>query len=822
MAFAEVHFPLPVGRGYTYRIPDNLRESAQVGCRVLVPLGPRRVTGFLVELSDTNPRTDLKDVLEVLDPEPSFAAEHLELARWVANYYSSSLGEALRVFLPPGIEKRSRQFVFLRREPSSDEITAIAQRAPVQGKILQVLLKRKSPAVTSLLKKIDGTGVRSALATLVESGFVSLMQDFDKKTAEEKVEQFIEISPAGREFLRTSTDQRSKRHALEYRLLEALATANEIFPRKEFMLKTGASSAQLKRLSKKGLIHVSLVQRERNPYANYGGLVPQFVLNDAQTGAVRRINETVVAGQFAVFLLFGVTGSGKTQVYIEAIRRSLALGKTAIVLVPEISLTPQAVARFQGNFGESVAVMHSRLSPGERLDAWKRVRDGRASLVVGARSAVFAPAKNLGVIIIDEEHDSSYKQNDPAPRYHARDVAVMRAKLCGAVTVLGSATPSIESYFNAQRGKYHLLELPHRIDNVPMPLVEIVDMARLRRVRRNEEHVLSPLLRRSIEEKLSRSEQIILLQNRRGFAPLLRCQACGFVRFCDNCNIPLTYHRRGRVLRCHYCNASERAPEACPNCAGADILFAGIGTQRVEKTVAEQFPQARLARMDLDTTRGKLAHDRILKEFGEHRYDLLLGTQMVAKGLDFPRVTLVGVISADVGLLMPDFRAAERTFQLLAQVAGRAGRGVLTGEVIIQTNLPEHICLACASDHDFKRFYHYEIQQRQQLGYPPFNRLALVLFRHADESQAREAAQQFAKALKAQGGSFAIYGPSPSPLERLHNQYRYQILLKNDRVKDPAATQMRQVLGAAFAEFKKLRQFSRVRVSMDVDPATML
>lgn len=821
MAYAEVHFPLPVRHGYTYRVPAALQGSARVGCRVLAPLGPRRVTGFLVALSETNPRTELKDILEVLDDQPIFAPEHLELAAWLADYYLSSLGEALRLFLPPGLEKRSRQFVSLERSPTPDELTQLARKAPLQERILRFLLKRPKMSVKTLAQKADNASVRPALAALAANGFVSLLQDFDKKLHTEKLEYFLTLAPAGRQLLQSWTNHKGKRALLQQRLLSALVAHEHPVSRKQFMLETGASTAQLKRLCDNGLIHRSIAVRERQLCA-YESTPVQLTLNEAQALAVKRIVDTVAAGNFAVFLLFGVTGSGKTQVYIEAIRQVLAQGKTAIVLVPEISLTPQAVARFQSNFGEQVAVMHSRLSVGERLEAWKRARDGKARVVVGARSAVFAPLRNLGLLVVDEEHDASYKQNDPAPRYHARDVAAMRAKSCGAVAVLGSATPSAESYFNAQRGKYKLLELPHRIDGVPMPAVEVVDMARQRRVWRDEEHVLSPLLRRRIAEKLTRGEQIILLQNRRGFAPLLRCLQCGYVRFCDNCNIPLTYHRRGKLLRCHYCNACERAPDVCPQCGSIDILYSGIGTQRVEAAVAEQFPGARVARMDLDTTRGKLAHDRILREFGEHRYDVLLGTQMVAKGLDFHRVTLVGVISADVGLLMPDFRAAERTFQLLAQVAGRAGRGNLPGEVIIQTYSPEHVCVVCAREHHFRGFYYYEIQQRQQLGYPPFKRLAIVLFRHTLQAQARAAAQKFADTLRSHAGSFVVYGPTPSPLERLHSQFRYQILLKNDPVRDPAAIQMRQALGTTYSEFRSKRYFSRVRINLDVDPVAML
>jgi primosomal protein N' (replication factor Y) len=822
MAFAEVYFPLPLRHGYTYRIPEPLRDNAQIGCRVLVPLGPRRVTGFLVNLTETTHRDGLKEILEVLDPEPIFSRELLELAQWLAEYYLCSLGEALRVFLPPAMEKRSRQFVFLQREPNEDELIALSQKSEAQERILRLLLRRQRMSVTALLRKINPASVRAALAKLSERGFVSSIQSFDKRIAAEKFEQYVEISPAGKELLATPEKPQRQRSAATRRWLELLAAQGRPLPKKAFMLQSGVSSAQLQQWRKKGWISCSMVHRDRNPYPGSGKPAPVLVLNHHQEAAVGRLAEAAETNCFAPFLLLGVTGSGKTQVYIEAIRRVLARGKGAIVLVPEISLTPQTVERFHANFHGEIAVMHSGISPGERLDAWRRVREGQARVVVGARSAVFAPVKNLGLIIVDEEHDASYKQSDPAPRYQARDVAVMRCKKSSAVAVLGSATPSTESYFNALHGKYHLLELPNRIEQAPMPEVQIVDLARLRRVQRDADSVLSPALQRSIADKLSRGEQIILLQNRRGFAPLLRCQDCGYVRRCEKCDIPMTYHRRGKMLRCHHCNASGRAPEACPQCASADILYTGVGTQRVEAALAEQFPQARLVRMDLDTTRGRLAHDRILKDFESHRYDILLGTQMVAKGLDFHNVTFVGVISADVGLLLPDFRAAERSFQLLAQVAGRAGRGSLAGEAIIQSSFPEHVGLACARDHDFKKFFNYEIQQRQRLGYPPFNRLALILFRHVQESQTREAAQKFAEILKAQKPSFSIYGPAPSPLERINNQFRYQILLKNDRVKDAGAVQMRQALGQALSDFRAQGRFSRGRIIIDIDPVSML
>ena len=602
-------------------------------------------------------------------------------------------------------------------------------------------------------------------------------------------------------------------------------------PRALFCKRSGLGSSSLQSLVQRELVQLLEREVERNPYFNPSPIqsaakldpaVPAIIVNSEQALAVQRVIDSMRQNRFEVFLLHGITGSGKTQVYIEAIRDAVAQGKDAIVLVPEISLTPQAVARFQGNFGKLVAVLHSRMSTGERYDAWRRVHRGEARVVVGARSAVFAPLKNLGLIVVDEEQETTYKQADPAPRYHARDVAIVRAKRSNAVVLLGSATPSIESYSNAQRGKYTLLELTHRIDHVPLPSVRILDMMRWRKTAPDHEGIFSRILFEKINEKLEKKEQIILLQNRRGFAPLIRCVNCGFVRYCDACNIPMTYHRRGNLLRCHYCNAHERAPDKCPQCQGLDIIFKGIGTQKVELALKELFPPARVVRMDLDTTRGKLAHDRILREFEEHQHDILLGTQMIAKGLDFHKVTLVGVISADTGLLRPDFRAGERTFQLLTQVAGRAGRRQLPGEVIVQTYSPDDVCMVCAREHDFKKFYEHEIREREALHFPPFSRLALVLFRHRDNERIRGIAQDFAALLKKIGGPFRVFGPTPSPLERIQNEFRWQVLIKSDMEKDPSAHQTRATLNRVAQFFHKANRNSRARMIVDVDPISML
>jgi primosomal protein N' (replication factor Y) len=860
--FAEIHFALPLSNGYTYRVPEGLDAIAQVGCRALVPLGKRVATGFIVRRTDKIdfPPEKLRDLLDVLDEAPLFDASRLELAQWIADYYLCGLGEVLRTMLPPGLEKESHQYVRLTRVPTEEEMAAMESRAPRQAEIVRALIGKEGYKVRFLAKHLRYNSVRSSLRQLMAAGLVDF--SFQMKEAATRVQKraFVQLALAGKTFLQdgnggagikdpeyagavslTAKEQVSsplKLTAKQYQGLALLAKRGEM-PRPQFMELSGLGSQSLRSLAQRGLVNFVEREVDRNPYINSNGSDGTFaaeasslILNAEQTQAVQRVTEAMQHGRFEVFLLHGITGSGKTQVYIEAIRHAIALGRNAIVLVPEISLTPQAVRRFQANFGELVAVLHSRMSAGERYDAWRRVHRGEAKVVIGARSAVFAPVKNLGLIVVDEEHETSYKQQDPAPRYHARDVAVMRGKMSQAVVLLGSATPSIESYFNAQRGKYKLLELPNRIDNVPLPSVRIVDMTGGRKTAPDHEGIFSRVLYEKIGEKLARQEQIILLQNRRGFAPLIRCVSCGFVRYCDACNVPMTYHKRGHLLRCHYCNATAKAPDVCPQCQGLDIIYKGIGTQKVEQALQELFPEARVVRMDLDTTRGKLAHDRILREFGEHRYDILLGTQMIAKGLDFHRVTLVGVVSADMGLLRPDFRAAERTFQLLTQVAGRAGRRNLPGEVIVQTYSPNDFCMACARTHDFKKFYAFEIGERQALSFPPFSRLALVQFRHPDNERLRGIAQDFAALLKRVGGPFRVFGPAPSPLERIQNEFRWQVLIKGDMAKDPSARHMREALGRVVRffrkanrnpafPFKKLKR-SGARLIVDIDAMSML
>jgi primosomal protein N' (replication factor Y) len=572
-------------------------------------------------------------------------------------------------------------------------------------------------------------------------------------------------------------------------------------------------------LVKKGIAILSDEPVLRDPFAEESvAPAPQHRLTDAQAAAVARLRAaSQSSGEApAPFLLLGVTGSGKTQVYIELLHEVVRRrGRGAIVLVPEISLTPQTVSRFRAHFGDTIAVLHSALSDGERYDAWRALHAGDRRIAIGARSAVFAPVKDLGAIVVDEEHEASYKQAD-APRYHAREVAVMRAHLASAVCVLGSATPALESYHNAHAGKYERIDLPARVEGRPLPAVRVID-----RRGTKERSSLSQDLATAIEERLSRGEQVILLLNRRGYSTFVQCRDCGYVWHCRDCNVALTFHRARRRLVCHYCYREEVSPVQCRQCDSGDLSFLGLGTEQVEREVAERFPQARIARMDVDTTSAKWSHHDILSRVEHHEIDILLGTQMIAKGLDFPNVTLVGVINADVGMNLPDFRASERTFQLLTQVAGRAGRGPAGGEVLVQTALPNHYVIRCAVEHDYRAFAQRELEERAHAAYPPHSRLANIVISGTVESAVHEAADstaQWTRNALGQGrtAEVRLTGPAPCPIDRIRGRWRWHFLLRA-RSAQALGTICRHILKHRLPHGK-----ADLRLIMDRDPVTLL
>ncbi len=825
MKFAEIAVPVPVHQTYSYEIPDELQATICPGHRVIVPLGQRKVTGYVVAVMDECDRSDLKPIDDLLDDEPAVQPDLLLLARWIADYYICPLGEVIKAMLPKGINVESQIAIHLLKSPEEINRYLQSNHAPTQAHILELLARSSPQTIHELRKQIRRSGLNFSINRLVEKGLVAREIQLTRAMARPKFEQWIRIRPRYNE-----SDQAqqvlsilSAASSAELECFKTVLAVGEISLR--HLEKQGNFDRKtITRLTKQGYLEKFQKEVFRSYYpSSEAPKLPTIQLNDHQQKVLESILSAIERDEYRTFLIHGVTGSGKTQVYIEALKQTIAKGKTGIILVPEISLTPQTVSRFTANFPGQVAVLHSRMSPGERFDSWRRLKRGELKIAIGPRSAIFAPLKNLGMIIVDEEHESSYKQLETPPLYHARDVAVYRGMLNRAVVILGSATPSLESYFNAQRGKYQLLELPQRVDGIPMPQVTIIDMLQQRRRYPGKNvAVFSKPLQEKVLEKLQLNQQIILLQNRRGFSTSIKCKDCGFIEQCPNCNITLTYHLSNRSVRCHYCNFTKRAPESCPQCGGVDILFQGIGTQRVEQEIRQIFPEARIIRMDLDTTTRKFSHDKILKDFGSGKYNILLGTQMVAKGLDFENVTLVGVISADTSLLFPDFRASERTFQLLTQVAGRAGRKNIVGEVYIQTYSPDNLSLKFAQQHNFKQFFLSELPVRKELNYPPFGRLVYILIKGENEIAVQAAAERFHQALHLPEALGKVLGPIPAPLSKIKKNFRWQLIIKANKANDPKGEQLRKHLLDALAKFNVPSHPRGIKIIIDIDPISLL
>jgi primosomal protein N' (replication factor Y) (superfamily II helicase) len=758
---ARVSLEIALRKEFDYLIPPGLGGQIEVGTRVQVPFGPRKIFGTVTALAEESARANLKPILKVIGAQTLVTPKVLNLARWIAGYYCCAPEIALKSVLPEAVRKKEegwKKQLFVRALPVAGDLPKLAKR---QREIWNLVEERREILLSELLELAETT------------------------------------------------------------------------------------AATVRKLEDRGLVEITSEISERDPYAREHILPSQpLALNPAQASALEKIVAAMdkplstLNPQPSTFLLHGVTGSGKTEIYLQALAHALEQGKGAIVLVPEISLTPQTVERFKARFSSGklqtlVAVLHSHLSAGERHDEWHKIRQGRARIVIGARSAIFAPVEPLGLVIVDEEHEHTYKQEE-APRYHARDVAIMRGQMENAVVVLGSATPSLESYYNCKRGKYTLLELPERVDDQKMPHVRVVDM-RQAAAKEKGPPIFSPQLKEAIHQRLDRGEQTILFLNRRGYSTSLQCPKCGFVANCPNCSLALTYHRIEQKLSCHICGHGERVPSVCPNpkCRNPAIRFAGTGTQKVEDVLAKLFPNARVKRMDADAMKRKDDYRRILGDFRTGKIDILVGTQMIAKGLHFPNVTLVGIIYADLALHQPDFRAGERTFQLLTQVAGRAGRGDVEGEVFVQAFAPFHPAIQYARRHDFTGFYEQEIEFREQLKYPPVSRVALLTLKGRNEDKVKFSAEHLKRVLesKVQGPKseaaltgkalelrhqtldLIISGPAPAPLLRAETFYRYQIMLRTR-----AMTKLSQQL-AKVVETLALPE--DVTLSVDIDPVNL-
>ena len=766
--FAQVALPLAVPEPYTYRIPDALLDRVVPGARVVVPLRAREVIGIVTAVDAPPPPVAPKTILSVPDEEAVLPSALLQAINWLAGYYGAPLGLALKAALPGPLWGASRVVMVSTGTGGVGGGTA--------AEVLRWLDRKGGEAQVATASRALKRPLWEVVNRLVRAGAIALRVEPPDTGGGKATERLLSLTRSGMPLLeREQAFGRAREQRRLFEVLEELggsATTRHLEERLDF------SASVIKGLVERGLARIEEAERLRDPFTDDAGTPPPPDLTADQREALRLLTGLPPGGGA---LLFGVTGSGKTLVYLEAVRRALEAGKGAIILVPEISLTPQTVSRVRGAFGKEVAVLHSGLSDGERADAWRLLRRGDRRVVVGARSAVFAPLPALGVIVVDEEHEGSYK-NGEAPRYHAREVAAARAHLEGARLILGSATPAIESWARATHGKLVTVRLPERVGARPMPPVEVVDLRSASRIEGTGAIPWTEALDRALTGVLDRKEQSLLLLNRRGFASHLQCESCGAVRECPNCSITLTVHRTPPRLACHYCAHSIPVPTTCAECGSPVQRAKGIGTQQLESFLGARFPKARVARMDLDTTSTRWGHHRILGGVERGEVDILLGTQMIAKGLDFPNVTLVGVVDADTGLHLPDFRAAERTFQLLAQVAGRAGRGPKGGRVVVQTRQPQHHAIRFAATHDVEGFLRHEEELRASPPYPPTNAIANLVVSGTDAARVErgvaELSDRCAALVEAQELPLTVLGPAPCPLARIQERWRWHLVVK--------------------------------------------
>ncbi len=814
-------------RPFDYEVPNAMEEWIEVGSRVGVPFGGRTLQGFVIALADEAAvdLRKLKPLQELLDPVPPLLPDMVELSQWMSEKYCCSWTQALQVMIPAALKGKEERLVGIQDEEEAEASlpAELWNGLRASGGLMKLdVLLEQFPLHIKTIKSAMKEGVLSVRASIR-----------DRLAIRKVLTVFVPDEMGETEALASIPARAAKQKEVLAFMLER----REPIPLQALTQQLETSPSTVRALVDKGMLELREVEQGRDPYAGRTFARTQpLPLTQGQQAVFQRIIAAVDLRLSTTFLLHGVTGSGKTEVYMQSSQFCLEQERQAIVLVPEISLTPQMVERFKGRFGDAVAVLHSRLSNGERFDEWRKIRSRQVQVAIGARSAIFAPFEQIGLIIIDEEHESSYKQEE-SPKYHARDVAIRRAKQHGATVVLGSATPSLESYVAASRSSSKeqperdsaLLPMAKRVGDRLLPQVAVVDM-------RNEllegnRSMFSRQLHQALQERLERGEQSVLLLNRRGYSTFVMCRSCGYTALCPHCDISLTFHQKSRVMRCHYCGYAEQAPTKCPSCESEHIRYFGTGTQRVEEELAKLFPGMRVIRMDVDTTTEKNAHEKLLKQFGDRHADVLLGTQMVAKGLDFPHVTLVGVIAADTSLHLPDFRAAERTFQLLTQVAGRAGRHHLPGEVVIQTYAPEHYAIRTAQHHDYSAFVLEELKHRHVMGYPPFCRLILITMSHEQLTLLSAVSEKFAAELRELArheGILAsldsglsrvleVLGPVASPIARMKDRYRFQCVIKYRGSIDASALIRRVLL-----PFMEEPQQKQVLFSIDVDPQVIL
>jgi len=761
--------------------------SVEVGQAVWVPFGDKLLQGIVLELTDYPSVEETREIAGIIEPLLQLSLHQVSLARWISEYYLSPLFDAVALMLPPGFERKVVTFI---SRPSFSPQYDVSSLTPEQGRVIEFVQGQGKVSLKALEKEFGKKRAQATVSQLVGRQLVVRSYELEPVRVKAKKVAYLRLNMTASEAQQAVARLWAKGAVKQAALLEFLVEQSQPVSWAEARQRIESNKAVADALVSKGLVALDEVEVKREPIS-YQGITPSYPLSltPAQWAALESIRAGLLRAAEGgappdVFLLHGVTGSGKTEIYLQALAETVRLGKRGIVLVPEIALTPQTIERFAARFPQRVGVIHSQLSLGEQFDEWQRIRNGEFDVVIGPRSAIFVPQPDLGLIVIDEEYEWTYKQQDKSPRYHARDVALKLGELTGAVVVLGSATPDVETYYRACQGEYHLLELSERVipdAGTPLPQVRVVDLRE--ELKAGNRSLFSRSLSEAIAKALTGGEQVILFINRRGGANFIQCRNCGFVFRCHRCEITLTYHYDQDRLVCHQCNYRMSVPQVCPQCLSPRIKFLGIGTQKLEREVGYAFPQARRLRWDSDATRGRYSHEELLDKFRAHEADILIGTQMIAKGLDLPLITLVGVVSADTSLNLPDFRSGERTFQLLSQVAGRAGRGTMGGQVIIQTYSPEHYAIQAAAKHDYNLFYEQEIAYRRQLRNPPFAQLASLVYSHTNSIICQREAERMQRVISTEKDArgiadLSLIGPAPAFIHRLRGRFRWQLILR--------------------------------------------
>lgn len=828
MIIVNVALPVPDSKLYSYKISDFV-TGLLIGRRVLVSFNRRKITGVIVETQNNlidNPR----EVIQILDDKPIFNDSMLKLTKWIADYYFCTWGEVLKAALPQGLSPKSEKQIRLIKNISEETILLMKKKSEAKANLLELLKFNNGINKLSYFEgRIESTQLTKYLDDFASHGIISIEEIISKEMQSKKI-GIVKLANIDEnildDFLVKTKTKAPKQYEIINELLKLQLQSNYSIRINDLSKKFSSASSIINTLKKKGIIEITEIEIDRTDammsdtsLANKDELSLQ--LTSEQQNSLDRINSAISEKIYKPFLLYGVTGSGKTLVYLHAIQKTLENEKTVLILVPEISLTPQLIDRFESAFRRQVAILHSRMQPGERYDSWKSISEGRKKIVLGVRSAIFAPLQKVGLIIVDEEHEQSFKQDDPAPRYQARDCALVRAKMENAVIILGSATPSLESYRNVIAGKYELLSILNRADTAELPQTQIIDLSEARKKVQVQGALTNELLLK-IEEKIEKKEGIILFINRRGFASVLQCKDCGYVSECEHCSVVLTYHKAINSMKCHYCGTVYEVKQSCPECGNPELVDIGLGTQRIEEEILEYFKAKgkiiNVTRMDLDTTSKKGSHKRMLLDFASGKTDILIGTQMVAKGLDFDRVTLVGVINPDLQMFVPDFRAYERTFQLLTQVSGRAGRsGEKPGEVLIQTSRPNSFAINSAINGDYERFFETEIKHRESAKYPPFSRFCIIEFSCRDLNLAREKALEFRKYLPSDNDVIKVMGPVEPQLYKLRDEFRMIIVLKGIKEEDITGKKLRYYLNYALENYSKHSKTSKVKIVIDID-----